>query len=412
LCPSPPAEPLMLPVNRISLFTTLFVSLASAAHAQSGEPQPDSSPPRRVVLPKTMDVALADPGIPGTTLPVVDVMINGRGPFRFAIETGAGFVALSPTLAETAGLKQDATSGGLPSYLIDSITFGGASFQGVRAEAIPRGGTGVDGLLGLPFFRDVLLTIDYPARRVRISRDTLPAADGQSIIQLSRTGPFWGVPVDFAGQQLVGVLDTRGTGMLSVIPQVASTLSFATPLRVIGRASGAAIPDAEVKAGDLAGDVRIGQYSFTRPTISVRALPPNFPTGPIVGDLVLRNFTMSLDQRHARLRLERSGSAAIELPRPGQPGRAMSPAPAASAATGLSAYVGQYGDRTISLRDGVLYIQRPAGQALEMRSTGRDSFELTQVADAKIEFVRDASGNVESIRVFRAGAWETVKRNP
>jgi hypothetical protein len=74
-------------------------------------------------------------------------------------------------------------------------------------------------------------------------------------------------------------------------------------------------------------------------------------------------------------------------------------------------YAGEYGDRVISLVDGKLFIQRPGGPQLEMRQTGPDAFTLVQIAEAKFEFTRDASGAVDSIRVFRNGAWEVSKRS-
>ena len=43
----------------------------------------------------------------------------------------------------------------------------------------------------------------------------------------------------------------------------------------------------------------------------------------------------------------------------------------------LADYVGTYGDRTISLADGKLHIQRPLGVLLELVSTGPDAFTIT-----------------------------------
>jgi Aspartyl protease len=403
----------------VALSTAVITAFALSTSALAQRPtllQPDPSPPKRVVMPGPVEVPLADPGIPNTTLPVVEVMINGRGPYRFAVETGAGFIAAGPGFGAKAGLVSIAGSGGLPSYHIDSITFAGISFQDFQVLEMPRGATGVDGVLGLPFFQDVLLTIDYPARKLRISRDELPSANGETILDLKHSGPFWTMPIEFAGKKMRGVLDTRGTGSLSVVPEIAATLPFEGPLQVIGRAGGAGIPDAEIKGGKLNGDVRLGRYSFTRPTITSRSLPPGFPPEPIVGDVILRNFVVSLDQKNARLRLERAGSTTIELPTP-QPRRMGStsgqaqPATAADKASPLAVYAGEYGDRVISLTDGKLFIQRPGGPQLEMRQTGPDAFTLVQIPEAKFEFTRDAAGSVDSIRVFRNGVWEVSKRS-
>jgi hypothetical protein len=97
-------------------------------------------------------------------------------------------------------------------------------------------------------------------------------------------------------------------------PEVANTIRFDGPLTVVGRGRGLTIPETEIRAGPLAGDIQIGGYTFTKPVVAVRALPPGFPTGMIVGTHVLDNFVVSLDQVHGRLRLSRTGPATITLP--------------------------------------------------------------------------------------------------
>jgi hypothetical protein len=385
------------------------------AQAQPGGPEP--APPKSMVMPKAVDVPLEDPGVPGASLPVISVMINGRGPYRFGVETGAGFVAVSRELATALGLRRVAGGDDLPEYDLDSLTFGGAAFRTVRVAAIPRNARGVDGLLGLPFFRNVTFTIDYPANRFRLSLDTLPAPNGNDVLPISRVGPFWGLPIDLGGQRFTAVLDTRSMAGLSVTPAVAAPLQFDGEVRVVGRSAGAGLPGADVKEGKLKGAAKIGAYSFPSPSLSIRELPPDFPQGPLVGSRVLRNFAVSLDQRRSRLRLARQGSTTIDLGgvREGAPAANISAtSPAASPNTpALGDYVGTYGDRTLALVDGKLTIQRPGGRQLELTPTGTDAFSIVGIPAAKIEFVRAASGKVDGIRVLnQQGQWESVKRDP
>ena len=376
-----------------------------------GVQEPDATPPRRVVMPTSVDVPLLDPGIPGASLPVISVMINGRGPYRFGVETGAGFVAFSRELVTALGLKQAGGSDELPEYNVDSVTFGGASFQGVRAASIPRNARGVDGLLGLPFFQNVTFTVDYPANRLRVVRDTLPTANGKDILPLSRVGPFWGLPIELAGRQFTAVLDTRSTAALSMTPKAAEPLPFDGELRVVGRSGGAGLPGADVREGQLKGSARIGSYTFPNPVLSVREMPPGFPEGPLVGSRVLRNFVLTLDQRKARLRLARTGSATIELGSMRDAAAVTIPRPAGPNGDPGADYVGTYGDRTLSIVDGKLQIQRPGGRALELVATGPDAFTIAGIPQAKIEFVRDANRKVVRIRVFnQQGQWEEAAR--
>ena len=394
-----------------SLVHLAIIALPTALFGQTpGEP--DATPPRSIVMPASVEVPLIDPGIPAP-LPVISVMINGRGPYRFGVETGAGFVAVSRELVAELGLKKVGGVEEFPEYDIDSVTFGAASFRGVRVASIPRNARGVDGLLGLPFFQNVTFTVDYPANKLRITRDTLPATNGKDILPITHVGPFWGVPIELAGKPFTAVIDTRSMAALSITPKVAEPLSFDGELRVVGRSSGAGLPGADVREGKMKGAARIGAYTFPDPVLSVRELPPGFPEGPLVGSRVLQNFVLSLDQRKARVRLTRTGSATIEL----RNMREMAGAPAAQAglppnAAGQTEYVGAYGDRTISIVDGKLYIQRPNGRPLELVATGTDAFTIAGIPAAKIEFVRDTNRKVARIRVLnQQGQWEEAARD-
>jgi hypothetical protein len=404
------------------MFSRVLVSLiafatvpSNAARAQTRDSEPDSMPPKSVRISGVVDVPLLDSGIPGAQLPVISVMVNGKGPYRFGVETGAGFVAISPDFAAKAGLARVGGRDDAPEYAVDSITFGGASFRELKVTALPRSAHGVDAVLGLPFFRNVTFTIDYPANRFRIALDTLPAVNGKDVIAITRVGPFWGIPITLAGDAFTGVIDTRSSTALSLTPSVAAKLPFAGELQIIGRSSGAGIPGADVRAGQLAGDARIGAYTVLRPEIAVRELPAGFPEGPLVGSRVLSNFVVSLDQRSHRVRLVRQGATTIELPtmrlpQPAAGGRQSAPSAAPNVAA-IADYVGSYGERTISAADGKLYLQRTGGPRLELVPAGRDAFTIANIPQAKIEFGRDQQGRVNEIRVLnRDGRWERQSR--
>jgi CubicO group peptidase (beta-lactamase class C family) len=61
-------------------------------------------------------------------------------------------------------------------------------------------------------------------------------------------------------------------------------------------------------------------------------------------------------------------------------------------ATALQDYVGKYGNKEISIKDGGLYYQRIGGSGAALRATGKDKFALN--TDAQIKFVRDANSAV------------------
>ena len=116
---------------------------------------------------------------------VLEVRINSQGPYRFALDTGAGGGGrISTALVQKLGLKPagevvtgDPSGKNTQTLQIveaDTLTLGGAVFKGVKLMARdlpqPPGGPGAefDGVLGIALFKDHLLTLDYPAKKVRI----------------------------------------------------------------------------------------------------------------------------------------------------------------------------------------------------------------------------------------------------
>ena len=88
---------------RLAAIGALIAAPLVAATAQGGD-EPNATPPRSVSFTGTVDVPLLDPGT-RASLPVIAVMINGRGPYRFGVETGAGFVADITRVGRLAGAQ-------------------------------------------------------------------------------------------------------------------------------------------------------------------------------------------------------------------------------------------------------------------------------------------------------------------
>jgi hypothetical protein len=130
-------------------------------------------------------------------MPVIEVKINGQGPFAFAIDTGAGMQAdidtsvatqlkLVPNGKVLTGDPSGLNDREVATARINTIAFGGAEFRNVTAVIRPQRITpdypNVDGILGFALFTDYLLTLDYPAMQVRLARGALPEANGADIL--------------------------------------------------------------------------------------------------------------------------------------------------------------------------------------------------------------------------------------
>jgi predicted aspartyl protease len=111
---------------------------------------------------------------------VVPVMINGRGPFRFIVDTGANHSTISPQLVRTLGLKPEEGS-----VLVNGITGAAQTFfvtvDRLQAGDLTVDGTslpvvwaplmaGADGILGAAGLNEKSLLIDFQRNRVEIAR--------------------------------------------------------------------------------------------------------------------------------------------------------------------------------------------------------------------------------------------------
>lgn len=258
-------------------------------------------------------VVLAD----STTLPlevdpdgraIVPVTLNGRGPYRLAVETGSPDVRLTSALLAELSLPP----AGAARFRLDSLRIGDALIRGLevgRGDAIER--LGVDGVLGLDAYRDLLLTVDYPAARLTLSRGSLPAPDGREVLRAVPVGPFLGVELTVGEVREVGVIDTQGGVGFQALPEVAARFGFGEEPRVVGRAVVGGSDPVEVRMGRLAGDLTMGGHRFERPRIAVHPLPPGIPSRMTIGTRVLRRFVLTLDQRRMAVRLARPDSGTI-----------------------------------------------------------------------------------------------------
>jgi predicted aspartyl protease len=111
---------------------------------------------------------------------VVPVMLNGRGPFRFVVDTGANHSTISPRLVEVLGLKPaDATimvngiTGAAPALFVtvDSLRAGALAVEGLDLPVVWTSVmAGADGILGAAGLKEKSLLIDFQRNRVEIGR--------------------------------------------------------------------------------------------------------------------------------------------------------------------------------------------------------------------------------------------------
>jgi predicted aspartyl protease len=166
--------------TRRALLVALGACAAAATRARDGEPAPtaDGVAGPLYATPTRLD---------GVGRIVVPVMLNGRGPYRFLLDTGANRSAISPQLAAELDLPA-----GAPVRLrgvTGSAVAGTARVERLEAGAVRLAGTDLavvappvfaraEGILGVDGLAGKRVDIDFAADRVAITesnrRDAAP----------------------------------------------------------------------------------------------------------------------------------------------------------------------------------------------------------------------------------------------
>jgi hypothetical protein len=283
---------------------------------------------------QTSNVAVAPLQMRGW-MPVVAVKLNGQGPFAFMIDTGAGMQAdIDTSVAERLGLQPNGMAiNGDPSgendrevatVTIESIEFGSIRTDGgekatrarrisdvrtiefrnvtavVRPQRITKDYPNVDGILGFALFRDYLLTLDYPAMQVRLARGELPAANGADILNFDIENRIPIIEFALGKIRVRAHIDSGNFVAGFILPEeIVEQLQLLSQPVVVGGAR-SVTNRIELKQVQLRDPIRIGRFDFPQPTITFPAL-----SDTNVGFKVLRDFTLTFDQKNRRMKLER-----------------------------------------------------------------------------------------------------------
>jgi Aspartyl protease len=249
-------------------------------------------------------------------MPVVEVMINGKGPFHFTIDTGAQMQAVvdSSVITQLNLQPNGQVRGGDPSgqnarvfdtVLLDSLSLGGVKFRNVTVlSQEPRMGPNaprVDGVLGFSLFSEYLLTLDYPRKQLRLSRGELPAANGADILPFENPRVIPVVEVSIGNSKMKAHIDSGNIVGGFILPtKLVDKLALASQPITVGRARTVS-NEVEIKEARLSGTIRLGGFEFRQPTITF----PSIADEVNIGLKTLRDFSVTFDQKNKRVKFQR-----------------------------------------------------------------------------------------------------------
>ncbi len=146
------------------------------------------------------------------------VSINGQGPFRFLMDTGANVSCISRALAQRLDLTPGPSARvhtvvgvrDRPSVLIDHLQVGSRSRKAVSAPSLPFTGNDIDGVLGVDWLKGQRLVMGFKSKTLEITRSREDRAqDGQVVVPARRRlGQLTIVDADLSGRRISAMIDS------------------------------------------------------------------------------------------------------------------------------------------------------------------------------------------------------------
>jgi len=215
--------------------------------------------------------------------PIVQLTVNGKGPYPFVFDTGSPTLLVMQSLVDELGLevvgKDELASpaGGTPVEAdvvrVDSIALGGAAAGGLKAIVLDMEGHGLGkGVVGPVLFREHgPITMDFKRNTIALGDDA-SAAGIENWLPFGDSAPLLDIPVRIGDVVIDGHLDTGSPGVLSVPGRFEESLPLSGPVRTVGHAR---TVDAEfdIRSAPIDGSARIGDAEIPLQQIQFAELP-------------------------------------------------------------------------------------------------------------------------------------------
>jgi hypothetical protein len=242
--------------------------------------------------------------VSGEGRPVVSMTLNGEGPFRLFVDTGAGGNVLSAELAGRLGLESVGTQRIFNPTVgtateVDVVQVAVAESGAMRlddlrflASDMPQLGDN-HGVLSVRSLPPGLVTFDLAGGTIRIEPGVLEEVGAE--VMPCELAPVISVAGEVVGRPLRFHVDTGSPDGITLPGALARELDFDGELVVV-RERGPLV----VKSGRLRGTVRVGHLLLENPEVQVVDLFRDFGN---LGSQFLRGKLLTIDRERGLLRL-------------------------------------------------------------------------------------------------------------
>lgn len=260
---------------------------------------------------------------------VVTAKWDRHGPYHFLIDTGASTNLVSPLFAGRYGVpmhdrvtgddlkvpvrSSDGATSNLPAVMLRNVEFGDARFENTPAliydcSAISLHlGVPIDGILGFPFFRNVLLTLDYPEHRMILApTGSASALQPGSTIHFNNSQHVPIIPLGLGNKTFFALVDSGSDSTLRLNPLGMDFVYAQAPRPgpFVATVSG----DVQQTVARLDQTILLGAYRLDHPVAEITS------ELPAIGGSVLKNFVVTFDQKRNQVTFYRNSTLPITFP--------------------------------------------------------------------------------------------------
>lgn len=331
--------------------------------------------------------------------PVVELMINGKGPYKFIFDTGSMTHVIDEKLVremelEVVGEDPLITPGSNSKlvskrYLVPKVGFSQTNLlKDLEMNAINlRSMLPYDGILSGMFFEDYLLTMDYPDSKLEAALGTLNQNDN-NVVSFLQKPRVLNLNIDIAGNTIEAHLDTGNPAFITLPYELKDKLKFKKQPE---KGNGIRTPAATFKTwnAQIDGDIKVGGVIYK----DAKIILAEGPKTANLGFGVLKNLRTTIDRKSNLIKFEKQE-------RPNIANEKQTPIQSLT-------YSGIYeGDRKISKNDNGDWVYRNAAAPIDLKlvEIEKDLYEMkipegvrAPIEIPKIQFIRNDKNLITSL---------------
>jgi ketosteroid isomerase-like protein len=196
-------------------------------------------------------------------MPLVEIVINGSGPYRFLVDLGSNVVIVRRSVADASGMEVMVEREGTDIVRARRIRMGDVVFHGVVMGSYDE--LDVDGVLGYNILQGDGIALDYPARVLELGPTAFAA--GAPAMEYEVEGRLPYLPARIGDRAVLLNLDTGATNWIVFPDAWASWLPLAAPPVegpvLFNNQTGAS----RNRIGQLSVDLVVGSHVIRRPVV-------------------------------------------------------------------------------------------------------------------------------------------------